>query len=322
MTDDRLSGLILYTSGLYSKVNEALRKKSVKKGETIVDHVQFAASFIQGYRLLPSYWGICYRGVVWDPSIFKVGEFPVFDYYTSASTDLAVAQRFARHPPKISNPKHKRIILTINSRSGRSLQELSLFPTEKEIVFRPFTTFQVKEVKEKPGGEFVEIALEEAYPDIRGRKVLVWIDDINNKDRKQITDESDKNGVTVVHLHSTTEAKDFFQKHPKLLERGIDRLRIMTDMVRSEDGKENRDAGVELARNLKAISYNQGILCFTGPTYFTSKCQRFKEAGLTNVYVTVSLQDAQSFASFSDLPGSLSQSSTISNPSTLPALQV
>jgi len=318
MTDDRLSGLILYTSGLYSKVNEALRRKTAKKGEkTIVDYVQFAASFIQGFRLLPSYWGDCYRGVVWDPSGYTEGSYPVFEYYTSASTDITVAKRFAKSRA-ITDPKHKRIIFTIHSRSGRSLAEISLYPTEKEIVFRPYTTFLVKKVKE--GGEFVEIELEEAYQDIRGRKVLVWIDDFNNKDRKKITNESDKQGVTVVHLHSTQEAKEFFEKHSKLLERGSDKLRIMTDMVRTENGKENKYAGVDFALHLKELKYSQGILCFTGHGFYKEKCEKFIQSGLPNVYVTYSLKDAQNFASFSDLPGSLPDYS--SNTKTIKSVEI
>jgi len=203
--------------------------------------------------------------------------------------------------------------MTIESQSGRELKTLSLYPDEDEVVFRPFTTFYVKQKKVKDG--VLEILLKEAHPDVRGRRVLVWVDDSRKKndERHKISDKGEEKYVTCVHLHSTKEALKFFKKRQQqLLKRGIDQLRIMTDMVRTENGKQNIEAGLELARELKQLSYNQGILCFTGSTYLERNREKFKKAGLPNVYATARGIDAENFAKFNpELPGTLSKYSTV-----------
>jgi len=158
-----------------------------------------------------------------------------------------------------------------------------------------------------------EILLKEAHSDVRGRQVLVWVDDSSDYERHTIADKGEEKYVTCVHLHSTKEALKFFKKRQQqLLKRGIDQLRIMTDMVRTENGKQNIEAGLELARELKQLSYNQGILCFTGSTYLDQNREKFKKAGLPNVYATARRIDAENFAKFNpELPGTLSRYSTV-----------
>jgi len=158
--------------------------------------------------------------------------------------------------------------------------------------------------------DFYEIELEEAYPDIRGRKVLVWVDDVRGSECKKIMDKAETTGVTCVHLHSTADAKEFFKKEQHLLQRGIDKLRIITDMVRDENKKQNFEAGLELALHLKDLKYTQGILCFTGQRYLEINQKKFADAGLPNVYASTFTQDAENFGKFKELPGFLPQYST------------
>jgi len=196
----------------------------------------------------------------------------------------------------------------------------TFFLGEKEIVFRPFTTFKVGDVKiEKDLSrkeDIYHIELKEAYPDLNGRKVLVWIDDVDSNECHEIMDHSERYGVTCVRLHTTNAAEDFFSRKSKLLNRNINKLRVITDMVRDEDGKRNIEAGLQLAQLLKKLNYNQGILCFTGSQYLIKNQEKFKNAGLTNVYATCIRDEAQLFAKFEGLPGTLSSYSSPSISST------
>jgi len=192
---------------------------------------------------------------------------------------------------------------------------LVFFNWEQEVAFRPFTSFYVCKTEIKNKGhtdEYHIIELREAHPDIRGRKVLIWIDDVASPECKNIMDNCEKYGVTCVRLNSTKEAEDFFTREQQLLGRSLDRLRIMTDMVRREDPKdkkkENYDAGLQLAQLLqKKFAYTQGILCYTGPKFLEINRKKFEDAGLSNVWATAARVDAITFAKFQGLPGNLAK---------------
>jgi len=165
----------------------------------------------------------------------------------------------------------------------------------------------VKQQGEKINGQTQDvyyIKLVEAYPDLRGRKVLVWVDDIDSTECHKMMDGSERHGVTCVHLHSTQEAIAFFDREKHLLKRPLDQLRIMTDMVRTENKKKNIEAGLELAKFLKSLKYPRGILCFTGSTYLHKNQEKFKQANL-NVYATASGPEAELFSNFRGLPGTI-----------------
>jgi len=165
----------------------------------------------------------------------------------------------------------------------------------------------VRSVEVKDMGDIkgvYHITVTEAYPDIRGRKVLLWVDDAiqrNNQEFHDIMDESEKSGVTCVHLHSTLEAQEFFNTHIPILGRGINGLRIITDMARHEGNKKlNIEAGLELAVLLRSepFNYTQPILCYTGNIHLMENRKKFQAVGLTNVYVSSTYQDAASWARF------------------------
>src|SRR5262249_4282498 len=133
--------------------------------------------FVKGFRMLPVYWGVVYRGVadVSEELIKKwtrVGEIILFEAFTSTSLNREITDTFSSG----KNP----VIFIIHSKSGRELTDLSFFEHEVEVVFRPSTYFRVMKWEEKTttsGSPYKEIILHELYPDIRGRKVVLWIDD-------------------------------------------------------------------------------------------------------------------------------------------------
>jgi len=244
-----------------------------------------------------------------NPKLFEEKNYVVFQGFTSASKDLKIATNFMNNFGKDKpTGDQKCIMMKIDSVSGREVKDLSFFPEEEEVVFRPYTTFFVYKITIKK--DVHEIELKEAHPDIRGRKVLVWVDDVRGSECHKIMDHCEQQGVTCVHLHSTNDAKDFFTRQSHLLHRGTDKLRIITDMVRMENGHKNIEAGLDLARHLHALKYHQGILCFTGRQFLAANQKKFQDAGLPNVYATFLTDEAKNFGKFKELPGDLSKHST------------
>jgi len=242
VTDSYLYALCLYTIPNGYTVIKALREQ----GESILKYAVYATCFIKGFRLLPSYCGTCYRGIVADPTQYNIGNIFVWKSFTSASKVSDIALNFI-YKDQITQT-NKAILFTIESKSGRSFRDFSCFPDEDEIVFRPFTSFKISNIEQKEitlRHEKIDVyfmTIIEAYPDIRGRKVLVWIDDRirtnePNSEFHAIMNNCEKDGVTCVHLHSTQQAKEFFIQHKQLLQRDLDSLRIITDMVRTEEDK-------------------------------------------------------------------------------------
>jgi len=301
--------LCLYTSGgCYEKINAALRES--KRSISILKHAVFTTCFIRGFRLLPSYWGGCYRGGVIEIKDYQVGKIVVWRAFTSTSKKIESAKKFIKIE-KISQTMCP-VLFTIQSKSGRCLSDISLYQNEEEVVFRSFTSFKIEKMELKPtvlAGQIIQvyhIGLIEAYPDIRGRKVLVWIDD-RLKDFDEfhyIMDACERDGVTCVHLHSTKEANEFFTSHPSLLEREITALRIITDMARKEeDKKENIEAGLDLVKLLlQDFKYDRTIVCYTGPTYLEANRVKFQQNNLHNVFVTANRQEAEQWARFKTIP--------------------
>lgn len=206
-----------------------------------------------------------------------------------------------------ADPAGQPVLLTMHSRSGRSLKDLSWHDDEEEVVFRPYTTFTVISREEKDIGLTTKthcIELKETHPDIRGRKVLVWIDDTVNTDSKAIMDHCERDGVTFVNLHSTKETEKFFKNQGNiLLKRDTEKLRIITDMVRTEDGKKDIEAGIKVAALLKNdFKYVKPILCYTGSYYLKSNREKFLKANLGNVFATDEQVDAVIWAKFIAVP--------------------
>jgi len=86
-------------------------------------------------------------------------------------------------------------------------------------------------------------------------------------------------------------------------------------MVRDENGKQNIEAGLDLAKALREMGYTQGVLCYLGPKFRDANQIKFEKAGLGNVYCTFRKNEAEAFAKFQDLPGHLEKCSTITPPS-------
>jgi len=97
-------------------------------------------SFISGFRMLPSFWGTVYRcvcGISLDTisSWCEKDKIILFEGFTSTSSMEGKARNFVC--------EENSVLFIIESRTGRAIEKLSFFPEEKEVVFRPWTSFRV-----------------------------------------------------------------------------------------------------------------------------------------------------------------------------------
>jgi len=205
------------------------------------------------------------------------------------------------------------VVFEIISLSGRDIAMLSPYPEEKEVVFRPFTSFRITsknitKINRSVDGFREEISnvfwinLREVHSDIRGRKILVIIDD-NPQAIKEIMDTSERKGITCVWLSSTAEVKEFFNREEKLLEREVNKLRVITHFV----DERLLDTGIEVIKVLKEFKYIKPILYYSPTKYLRLNRNRFKAEALQHVFVTDDFTYAVAWAEFVEIPHGLSK---------------
>jgi len=145
MPDSYLIALSLYTDlDVHKIINPLLResKNQVNKYEA------FLTAFINGFHFLPRYCGRCYRGTILDFDYIeshKIGSILVWKSFGSASQSKEKAKHFIE--AVAITETRKAVLFTIESRSGRSLSDVSAYRNEQEIVFLPDTCFKVLSVK-------------------------------------------------------------------------------------------------------------------------------------------------------------------------------
>eukprot|EP01126_Amoeba_proteus_P015556 TRINITY_DN17017_c0_g1_i3.p1 TRINITY_DN17017_c0_g1~~TRINITY_DN17017_c0_g1_i3.p1 ORF type:complete len:225 (+),score=23.18 TRINITY_DN17017_c0_g1_i3:80-676(+) len=133
--------ICIYTSGLYRRITEDLYS-----GETdrLVKWKVLITSITSGLEKLPSYTGgILWRGTnsrnVEHMLLVKLSDSPMAFLITGLSTSRneSVARGFMR--PDYSNP----FLFEIKTTTGKSVQDLSLYPSEDEVMLPLFTVWKV-----------------------------------------------------------------------------------------------------------------------------------------------------------------------------------
>lgn len=90
--------------------------------------------------MLPCYSGKSFRGATFRHNFLKKGDVVCFSEFVSSSVNIEKAKQFAR-----SKIQGQSTIYTFYSLSGREISEFSYFKNESEVVFMPYTYFQVIE---------------------------------------------------------------------------------------------------------------------------------------------------------------------------------
>jgi len=247
--EEALISIMLWTSDiLYRQLNEVL-----KGGEDFSQWNVYLKNLLNGLKAMPYHRGKVYRGYSQkqDLNIYRKKGLINWRTVSALSRNKEVAESFAGESG---------MIFEVEVVSGRKISSLSISPLEEEVIMLPHSCFEVLEVIEETGKP-VYIKLREV-PTPRAPKVVFWTDDNpehNHKIAKQI-EEKDNSCVFCV---STKDALRVVEKYRWLLYFENSDFRIITDMVRHEDGVPNYNAGIDLVeRLLRDFNYNFEILIF------------------------------------------------------------
>ncbi len=122
-----------YTSDDYKMLNTALRNNDKAELKRLEPYIEVAKS---GLRQLPSFKGTVFRGTTLSPeqlAKYEPGKIVTEDAFTSTSIDKSAA--FSGNTE-----------FYIDSVKGKDISILSDYPNEKEILFKPYTKFEVLKV--------------------------------------------------------------------------------------------------------------------------------------------------------------------------------
>ena len=144
----------------------------------------------------------------------------------------------------------------INSLTGKIIDEYSLYPNNREVIFAPYTYFLVEKVKE---GELMdEVWLSEMTSPVTFQKnIILWVDDNPKNNTNQIDRILAQKDIEILQVTSTTIAEKWVKEFGWLLNwKGLE-FKLISDMAREEgvaDEKSfNEFAGLDLLERLYTI---------------------------------------------------------------------
>ncbi len=169
LSSDEHHALRRYTSQDYAEINSVLRGQADPEQAAALEGT--IELIREGLGKLESYEGEVYRGTTLSPALFErwseahgAGE-PVFDpAFSSSSRELEVAEDFLRNDRRDDRIP---VLMTILSRSGKDVSELSRTPEEAEVLFDAATQFKILRMLEgvgPDGRDRKEIFLRELPP--------------------------------------------------------------------------------------------------------------------------------------------------------------
>jgi len=159
----------------------------------------------------------------------------------------------------------------------------------------PYSHFEVVDVIDNPN-EFAVVKLREVSVP-RSSKVVFWVDDEPQNNFKEIQKMERKN-LSIVCCQSTTEAFKLLETYEWLLYLNGADLRVITDMVRVEEGNKNYLAGVDLIKGLRqTYNYGHPVLIYCSDEAAAKK--NCEDQQLTDkVYVTSKMSKLENFIQF------------------------
>ncbi|CAD8209216.1 unnamed protein product [Paramecium octaurelia] len=221
---------------------------------------EYLRYLIEGLRYMKYYKGVAYRGIrdYQNTSIYRKGKVVQWSEVTSISLDQNIAQYFSNN---------KGMIFSIQLISAKNISNISIYEGEQELIMYPFSTYVVDEVEVKQNQPYI-IKMRE-FPLPRSHHVLLWVDDNpeNNYNYAQEI-EIQHNKVSVIFCTSTKDAILIIQKYKWMIYLSESQFRVISDMVRIEDGQPNQNTGIELLCHLyQQMKYKNITLIFCGNQY-------------------------------------------------------
>ena len=244
-----------------SQINDILREEKLNE---IEGYKVFISILCKAIFKLPNEWYTVYRG-------FKLTEKEIGEYiqgetilwkaFSSSTLDRTVAMEFAKKNFSGQSQLNKKsVIIKINSARAPLIDKLSPYPYEKGVLFQAFTYFEVKSNQLNPTNGIVEIELNYKGSEIEvgnnvEKKTLIWVDS-NHENNQKILDTLDENIVHLITISSTVGALSYITENTNLLKSDLSKFRIITNMVRDENGVKNYEAGIDLIQRLRSLSYD------------------------------------------------------------------
>jgi hypothetical protein len=157
---EEVAAAIVYTGSAYAKINSLLRGDRNRFNPTPEEEKQFredARLTAAALANLPPYQGTVYRGSDVPQSVldsYRVGEIASDRGFVSSSANVDVTNKFRGSGAEGTTP----VSYVIQSRTGRSVQNLSSYPKEEEVLFAPDTQFRVLQIEQ---GDTTTIYMEE-----------------------------------------------------------------------------------------------------------------------------------------------------------------
>lgn len=137
------ASIIEYTSNSFTVLNGALRSKTA---EQIAEHKVIIESAVDGLKKLPPFEGTSYRGTRLPLDMrnrLQVGDTFEDEAFLSTSSDARAAF-------------DGNTTFTIQGKTGRSVESISEFSGEKEILFMPGTKFRITKIEDRMRGDVIE----------------------------------------------------------------------------------------------------------------------------------------------------------------------
>ena len=231
-TVDQLFALALYKSNI---INEELNK-AILEGDSLLPFGPFLKLFMSGLQATKYYKGTVYLGVKNYQDLRLYEEGSIVNWRTI--TELSKSKKDAEDSSDNSGT-----IFEVSVISGKN----SSWIGQNKVILMPFTCLEVQSVTTNASGQ-LHVKLRE-LPVPRSPKVLFWVDD-NPENNFEEAMKLESQGISCVFCTSTEDALNIIDTYRWLLYIKKADFRIVTDMVRLENGKWNYLAGIDLMQIL------------------------------------------------------------------------
>lgn len=139
-------GLHRYTHPEGSDLSSDVQNTAIRNGGSKLAKFDAAIRLAStALEALPAFHGVTFRGIgtdhKWLLDNYKRGELVLEKSFTSTSTDLGTALRFAASGSGAA-------IFVVKGQTGRDIQAVSRIAGESEVLFRPNTMFRVLDSRE------------------------------------------------------------------------------------------------------------------------------------------------------------------------------
>jgi hypothetical protein len=188
-----------------------------------------------------------------------VGDLYVAKEFVSTSVDRKKAKKFASNAPIGT-------LLEIECISGRSISQFSIYQTEMEVLFMPYTYFRILEKEVSEGLVFMRL---KELPQYQYRSnpatEILWVDDKLKEGEKVIGSLNCPMHTTFLHqLTSTKALKEWIHAHQHIVRNPAVEIAVITNMRRWEDDVEVVDAGAHTVRLVRELLPRSKVVFYIG----------------------------------------------------------